>query len=214
MNQISTHVYRNLPTLWPDKTMIKMRYVDTANPVISFAQAQIAPITVRYRVNSLYDPNILVALEQPIAGFSELAEMYTSYRVHAAKINVRAESASGNVPTLAVCSFSPQLNFPTALSSTLTSIGNPYTVWDMMGLGVGASGLHLENYVKLDKLAGTKNINTDMGYSSATSTNPVYQLYGWVTFAPPYAAPSAYSIGVVVEIEFWAEFFGREIEFA
>lgn len=194
--------------------MIKMRYVDTANPVINFAQAQIAPQTVRYRVNSLYDPNIIVALEQPIAGFSELAEMYTSYRVHAAKISVRAESASGNVPTLAVCSFSPQLNFPTALSSTLTSIGNPYTVWDMMGLGVGASGLHLENYVKFDKLAGTKNINTDMGYSSATTTNPVYQLYGWVTFVPPYAAPSAYSIGVVVEIEFWAEFFGREIEFA
>lgn len=194
--------------------MIKLRYVDTANPSISFAQAQTGSISLRYRINSLYDPNILTAIEQPIAGFSELAEMYTSYRVHAAKMSVRAESASGNVPTLSVCTLSPQLNFPTTVSANLASIGNPYTVWDIMGLGVGNSGVHLENYCKLDKLAGTKNINTDMGYSSAVTTNPVYQLYGWVGFTPQFAAPSAYTVAVVVEIEFWAEFFGRETEFA
>lgn len=214
MNKISTHIYRNLPTLWPDKTLIKMKYVDTNSITLTFAQNSQVPQTLRYRVNSLYDPNIATALEQPIAGFAELAAMYTSYRVHAAKMSVRAESASGSVPTLAVCTLANQNNFPSTYLQTLASIGNPYTVWDMMGLGVGASGLTLENYCKMDKLAGTKNISTDMGYSSAVTTNPLYQLYGFVTMSPTFATGAGYSVAIVIEIEFWAEFFGREVEFS
>lgn len=210
-NRISTGLFRNLPTLWPDRMMMKMRYLDTTNTSINITPAA-GLASVVYRTNSLYDPLTSTSAEQPVAGFTEMATLYAYYRVHSCKITVNAISTSGTYPTLAVVSHSNNNVVPSSYYTALESIGNPYTVWANVTTAYGGS-VDLDNYVKLDKLVGQRVVNTDDDYASLCTTNPAKSTYGIVTFGS-YVLPAAtYNIVPVIQLEFWAEFYGRDFEY-
>lgn len=214
LNRISTGRFRDLPTLWPDRFMCKLKYVDSTLTTIQIAANIGGPIMLNYRVNSLYDPNVAISAEGVIAGYTELSQMYSYYRVHAAKLNCTMESGSGTQTTLVVSGFDVSNNPPASYTAMQRSIGNPYVVWGLMGLGLGNSGTTLENYCKLDKLLGSRMVTTEKDLAASVTTNPVTQLFCFIAISPPSAPAQTYQITPIVEIEFWAEFYGRDFEYA
>lgn len=215
LDKISTGRFRNLPTLWPDRFMCKMKYLDTVNTTLTIGQSQQTAFTT-YRVNSLYDPLVTTSSEQNVAGFSEMAAMYTNYRVHAAKFTVNiVPNANNNQGAIAYCGFSattPGIVAGSSYTAVLNSLGNPYTVWSMLAAQAGQA-TNLENYVGMKKLAGSIVANTDDDYASVANTNPAKPLYGLVLVSVPVVTTAAVSFTSVVEIEFWAEFYGRQYEY-
>lgn len=194
--------------------MCKLKYVDSTLTTVNIASTIAGPVLLNYRVNSLFDPNIAISTESPIAGYTELSQMYAFYRVHACKVNLTIESGSGTQTTLAVCGFDVSNNPPNSYAAMQRAIGNPYVVWGLMGLGLGNSGTTLENYCKLDKLLGSKMVTTEKDLASGVTTNPVTQLYCFIALSPPTAPSSSYQLTPIVEMEFWAEFYGRDFEYA
>lgn len=209
LNKISTGMFRNLPTLWPDRMMVKLKYMDIINTSLSITSGSLTNIA--YRTNSLYDPLVATAPEQPLAGFAELAAMYNSYRVHAVNVTANIQSTSGNIPILVVMTHCINNTPPSSYAQALQSCGNPYSVWGQCGLGVGNSSLDLDNYVKLSKLVGENVVNTDNDYSSACTTNPVKQTFCIISYATAVAS-ATFNLVPVVQLEFWAEFFTRGYE--
>lgn len=213
LNKISYGSFKNLPTLWPDKFLCKMKYTDTINTTMSIGASGYMTTTI-YRVNSLYDPLITSNLEQAMPGYSELAAMYSYYRVNAAKMTANVSVISGTVnPTLVSCGFSrsiPPFNGASNYTLALQTIGNPYVTWALTGSNY--SPVYLENYISMKKLAGSIVTNTDDDYGSGAGTSPAYPLYGYVNLATPIMPSTAPVFNTIIEIEFWAEWYGRDFE--
>lgn len=213
LNRLSVGKFRDLPTLWPDKFLCKMKYQDTVNTYLTVSSGSYIAV-VNYRVNALYDPLLTTAAEQPLPGYNELANMYGYYRVHAAKITANIAPVS-NGTLLGVAGFAKagsSLAANSTYAALLQTTGNPFVVWGMCA--PGGNPLNLETYVGMKKLAGSVVADTEDNYASAVNNIPNTQLFGYVAVGFPGAAASGITVTVVTEIEFWCEFYGRDFEYS
>lgn len=216
LTKISTGRFRDMPTLWPDRFMMKMKYTDSVNTVVTIATGTQSN-SVTYRANSLYDPLLTTANEQPIPGFTEMASMYGNYRVHATKITTNCvPNGTDTAGTLFTCGFSrfpPGFTASSSYSYVLASIGNPYTTWALVG-AQAADPVNLENYVSQKKLVGARTVVTDDDFAAGVAANPAGTTYAYVVVALPANATANTSYTIITELEFWAEFYGRDFELA
>lgn len=211
LNKVSTGLFRNQPTLWPDKFMTKMKYVDQNNLYYGGPQTASSPVNFVYRVNSLYDPATSVTGENVMAGFNELAAMYDNYRVHAVKTIVDIQNTTAS-PIVAVHTYSANNSPPTNLANLMGTTGNPYSVWGTAGLNSANASIHLENYVGLRKLVGSKTLDYDADYAGLNNANPTKQLFGYLSVTNANPTATALTFSLVIQIEFWCEWYGRQTE--
>lgn len=212
LNRISYGRFRDLPTLWPDKMLVKLKYFDTVNYTTQFTTTGSLLYNVQYRLNSVYDPLFATAAEQNVAGYLELAQMYSRFKVHASKFTSNIVNGSGTSPVLAVFNASPTLNVESGYGNLLLSCGNPYTVWANIGLGVGLGSQSLDMYVKNKKVLGSEMYDTDNDYSSLTTGNPALPIYGNFSLSIPVLPTQTFTVYFVNQIEYYVEFYGRDTE--
>lgn len=195
--------------------LVKLRYVDIVNT--SFSLNTFKPIV--YRINSPYSPLGIHSpgIQDAVAGYSVMAKMYQFYRVNAAKVVVdvqvldnrynnagRANSVIGTLSFEAQPDAAPPYDLPTTLQTT----GNPFCVWDT-ATGSNDSRVHLENYVKLEKLLGSKQLKYDDNYASSTSGSPSSIMEARLTFAVPTAGTFAPNLtcSMIASVDFYVEFY-------
>ena len=209
MNKIQTGIVRGPQRLWPDRQMLNMRYVDTVN--IGAQGSNLVVNAITYRLNSLFDPLTTVTAEQPIAGFQEMSEQYSYYRVNAVKITVDITNLGG-LPLFVACYPTNTAAVPTGSYATLLRVmGNPFTTWSTVSVAGGETKARLENYIKLKKVIGSNNYTTDMDFCGFSTGNPIRPIYGQVCVSSPVATGS-YQYALLVSIEFYCEWFGRGLE--
>lgn len=215
LNRLSVGKFRDLPTLWPDKFLCKMKYQDTVNTTILITGGQQTQ-GVNYKVNSLYDPLQTTAAEQSIPGFLELANMYGYYRVHAAKITANIGGNQGPYGALAIAGLTgayPNFSNYSTYASMLQATANPYVVYGLLSPSLKAS-VNLETYCNMNKLVGSKIGSTDDDYAASVTADPKNLLWGYVAISVPVNAPANLTYTVTTEIEFWCEFYGRDFEYS
>lgn len=216
LSRISVGRFRDLPTLWPDKMMMKLKYYDTVNTTLTVGSSTYTAY-IPYRVNSLYDPLLSTALEQPIAGYAELANMYQNYRVHAAKMTSNAvpngSDAAGALFTTGFSRNGPAIGGTSTYATVLNSLGNPYVVWALIG-AQAADPVNLENYCSMKKIVGSNAMTFDDDFAGGYNSNPTATIYGYVAISLPTTPSAAVVFTVVTEIEFFCEFYGRDHEIA
>lgn len=214
LNMMSTGSFKDTPTMWPDRMMVKLRYLDRVNLRIDQGSSTTVPYNVGYRLNSPFSPRTAVTTQDIVAGYSEMASLYQNYRVHAVKITVDVENLSVALPLTGVLTLSPTLpnGIVATYSDMLSLVGNPYTVWASASSSNGNPKLHLENYVKLEKLLGQKSVSTDEEYAAAVNAIPVKVLLGNLYLRSP---PTATSLSAplqfsqINQIEYYCEFYNR-----
>lgn len=194
--------------------MVKMKYMDTINSQFSFTNAGGGtPINIVYRANSLWDPNYATSSEAAMAGFLEFSQMYTAYRVHAVKMTATLIGSinAGNTVPVAVINYSTTGGVTSTYPSLLASTGNPYAVWDLIPY-TGGNPTVLDNYVSIKKLVGSTAVTYDDDYSGPSTGNPGKVVYAIFSCGCPNAPASTFTVNYIVQIEFWAEWFGRPVE--
>lgn len=213
-NRISTGISRT-PTIWPDRQMCKMRYVDSSTPsVTSNTPNNGYCLVVNYRVNSLYDPQVAIASEQALAGFAEMSQMYNKYRVHAVKVTVDLQSTT-SAPLTILWNYANESAGATTYATMMNLIGNPYSTWatcaSAAGTQLGSQAAHIENYCKISKIVGTTNVATDTSYSGTSNTNPYNEVFGTLYIGSGIATAQL-SYCPIVQLEFWCEWYDRDLE--
>lgn len=196
--------------MWPDRMLMKLRYVDTTNTAIS-TPASLVPFNVGYRLNSPFSPRTAVVTADIPPGYNEMITLYQNYRVHAVKVTVDIENLSTALPLTAIYTMAPSLpnGGITTYGEMLEVIGNPYVVWGTSGIASGQCHIHLESYVKLEKLVGQRTVSTDNDYAALFNAIPVKVLLGNLYIKNPGTTAASVTCGLIVQIEFFCEFYGR-----
>lgn len=215
LNEISVGRFKSLPTLWPDKMMMKMKFIDTVTVSADLLIGQ--PVVANtWTVNSLFSPGYL---PNSANGFPELAAMYSRYRVLSSNTHVNLSNIYGITTYTAVLTITPDI--PTTnltYAQMLNLIGNPYTVWASGGKANSQDATcELETYCKHNKLFGSKNYDTDLAFAGTRDASPVNQVKALLVIGTPATdfGPPPYNfdkISITCQIEFWCEWFQRDFE--
>lgn len=216
LNFVSVGKFNNLPTLFPDKMLVKLKYTDNINYAIS--QSSALTVQTGYRLNSVFSPSLSNSTQQTVPGFYDLSQIYNSYRVHATKMtcdieNINSYNGSASVGFLVLCTMTPEAQPAYSPATQLQSLGNPYTVWANLGLGGSEGGRAvLENYVSLQKLWGSSSQKIDNDFAASTAGSPAQLLFGYVYLIPLKSGTTTINATQIITLDFWVEFYNRQFE--
>lgn len=201
LDRISTGRFRNLPTLWPDRFMCKMK--------LTFSQDYMLPSNQQSYIRVF----VANGLETPssVPGYAELGGLYKYNLVHATKhtvtTTVDGNNTNGLLVTHGFLRNSPPWDSFTSHATLLNTLGNPYTVWSLLGSS-GKNAITLENYVSMSKLAGM-DVKTDADYAAQTNSEPFNRLFAYMSVSTPITQSAAIGFTQNLEAEFYMEFYGR-----
>jgi hypothetical protein len=189
----------------PDHFVSRLTYKDTAvHTNVGFNNSQ-----WRYR-NSGYDPDPALGTGA-LAGFAELATLYTSYRV----LRIEYEIVAYNMETFPVqIACAPLALDPGANALTADNIDElPYSQTGHLSSKGGIDQCSLVGVLDFGKFLGIpKQYDQELNYSSAVTTNPVSQLYLAVAYSA--ANGAAFTAGngcpLTIKLEYVIEFFARQ----
>lgn len=206
LTRISTGRFGDIPTLWPDRMMMKMKVPTSPNTVT---------INTGYTAAQLvYSVNVATGNTPPFPGYNEMAQMYGYYKVHACNIKATIVPVStvgqGSIALVTYTGQNPSSS-TVSYGSLLASVGDPFTVWTMLPV-VPNKTKTMEDYVSFKKLLGSQVYTTDENYAAKVGQVPLKPLYGLVAIGVPTAVSSNVSYTVVVELEYFIEFYGRQFE--
>lgn len=165
----------------PDMYMTKITYQDWINAAsggVSGVQDFV------FSGNSAYDPYTGVA-NPGCAAFTELAAIYTNYRVYGSKITVLAKTISDSTATGdCVCLLVPDRSSTSyTMATTISRQAIPYAKMVMLNrLAAGDTPTLIKNFRKTKHMFGETDIDDDV-YTSATTTSPASQWYWHLVFA-------------------------------
>lgn len=212
LSKISTGRFMDMPTLWPDRLMVKLKYTDFVTSTITVGHGGYTGGVV-YQVNSLTYP-LYGGASPTYAGIQALSMMYNRFRVHAAKVTTTLVAQTTPMATgaLAVSIFTPFSSYNPSTSpytQVAAYVGDPYTVWAELP-STQTQPTVLENYVGMRKLSGCIGYSVENKYegiftNAALPTNPMLCT---VLVSQPNTSSSDNVYSVVNQIEFWAELYG------
>lgn len=204
-NQPSTQVV-NLPTGVPDRLLTQMKYTASFNLVDAVGAIDTIQVI---RGNSIYDPDYTGTGTQP-TGRDQWVNLYTTYRVHGSKINVKVINNESSSTTGNCCvSLVAENDAPpsTALCSSLQRANQPYSKQVLIPpVSAGGNPIEMEMYMSTKKIFGEKDIN-DSNYRAAFTTNPLRQWYWGVQCQN--LNGSTHNLIVVINITYYVELLDR-----
>lgn len=172
-NQLKFAVHNNQPL--PDKYMTKLRFTDFLNVPSSGSSGIVDTIL---RGNGLYDPEYTWG-GRGAAAFTQLAGIYTNYRVYAARVKIQIKSindttALGDSIALLLAN---RGTTPLTMSTAIPLMSTPYSKYCMVNrFANGNSPQTLTLYRRTKDLFGESDIDDD-AYSSGTGTTPANEWY-------------------------------------
>jgi hypothetical protein len=162
--------------------------------------------SVRFRPTGLFDVDPLVG-GTSLSGFTELAAIYSHYRVLSSKIVVRVSNASTSdfvIVRIAPLNADPGASPAPGVFLSLSE--QPYCKTGICSLS-GSPGLVIRNNMTTEKIYGSRSVLFDDNFESLTTTVPNNNWY-WIV------AASALRV-IAQNVDFWmeitcdVEFYGR-----
>jgi len=162
--------------------------------------------SVRFRPTGLFDVDPLVGGSN-LAGFLELAALYSHYRVLSSKIDIRCSNASTSDfvifrlgPLNADPGVTPSAAFFLALSE------QPYVKTGVCSM-IGAPPLNMVNTMSTEKIFGSRSSLFDDNFEALTTAVPNNNWY-WIVAASALRT-IAQNVDVFMTITCDTEFYGR-----
>lgn len=209
-NKITTLRIRGGPkTIISDRSLVKLTYIDTTRSTINNAGGSNA--NIRYAPTGIFDidPHIASAA---IPGYSEWANFYNYYRVHAFKYRVDfANLETSSVPMTVYCipvtPTDPGDNVAFATASEYP--GNPFFKYKWITSKGGMDRATLTGYVNCKKFVGSKSYDYDDNYSALVSGVPISNI--WLVVGAT-SANTTFTLGLAYQarITCYIEFYGRK----
>lgn len=214
LNQVTTGMFRSMPTLWPDRFLTKMRKVQAysvANTVLHRRQMHI---------NNLWEPSSSNNNLVKPAGYDELRDLYRWYYVKATKVTLTVLNQSPDQPINAMMyrnMHATSNNLPNpepgSLAEMMGATGNPYAVWGTLGIaGSEKEKLVLTQYATTSKLVGmdsskTKEFTCDTDVS--TDQQPGQRVEQHIYLCNPNLVSLQLNCYYFIEFTYWVEWFSR-----
>jgi hypothetical protein len=162
-------VPRSMPM--PTTMTVDLTYDD---PTIARNNAGSLTVGWRYRMNSAFDPDPLLA-SGAIPGFNEYATMYTAYRVTHFQWNIQLS----NREVFPLVSYSLPVNSDLGANPAggITLAGNTKGRSNILGAISGTSNTTYRGRVNISNFFGIAGYNYDDDYNAGTNANPSVVLY-------------------------------------
>jgi len=186
----------------PDRYRTTLRFFK----IISFNFTGTFTQVARFRPSAAFDVDPLVA-STSMAGFVELAALYTTYRVLSSKIRVEVVTTSVANPVMMVVV--PTNTDPGGAVSTayaLSSRENPYSRSKMTGLS-GAPPSVLASTMSTEKIYGSKAALFDDNFSALVTGNPNNNWYWAIIGLSSVFDPNLTWLQVTINVD--CEFYDR-----
>ncbi len=165
--------------------------------------------SIRIQANAAFDPDPTSGATVP-SGFTQLAAIYTSYRVKSGRIRVEIINPDPAIP-VTVCVLPVNLDPGSAPSSNyvISSLQQPYAVKGLVSTQ-GSPPLILSNQISTKKIFGNPMTDFDDNFSALTTANP-NNLWFWIItfYAPAIHTVSAVIVNYFVEMD--VEFYDRKV---
>lgn len=191
----------------PDKTRVRLVYQDTTDTrTVTSSNA----MNWGYR-SSAYDPDP-AALSGSIPGFVELANLYTSYCVHAMHLQLEVANQNSEAAIIVVWPSNVLHNTNSLTKADLAEYsGNVRAQSHFLGNSNGINIMKLQTTASGIQLVGPR-FKSDLDYSASTSTNPV-EMYNINIGAYCPFGNFTYALGVRARVIYDVEFFRlRQLE--
>jgi len=192
-----------LSGILPDRFITRLRYWKQGSDSLAVT----AFATHRYRPSSAFDVDPTVG-GTSMAGFTELATLYGSYRVTFSRAKLEVINPSVLTPfeaMLAPVNVDPGASPSGAYSFALRE--QPYCVSKSVPLAGGPMAV-LTNSMSTEKIYGTEMIYTDDNFSSLVTTSPVNNWFWVLSFNTANLIPTN-SIQWTLTVDVTVEFFDR-----
>lgn len=201
---------RRYGLMWPDRKLVKLRYVDTTTSFLPFAAAYTS--YQEYKLNSAYDVNSAVG-STSIPGYSEYAQMYNVYRVMGAKIKTTFSLDSDFTHPLDVALLMTSLQWSSPSYTVMQEYtrGNRHVV---NGVVTSQRPITLSMYRPLSKVWGaSKSYRIDDDFQATIAGDPALKIYGYVAAMSPSATTTiTTSLWTKTEITLYIAFSRRDNE--
>jgi len=187
----------------PDRYRTNLRYWKS----ISFNFIASTVASARFRPSSAFDVDPLIG-GTAMAGFTELAGLYASYRVLSSKIIVEAVNTSAANPvSLMVCPVNIDPGASPISSYVLALREQPYGKFKMLGLS-GCPPTRLNSVMSTEKIYGSKSTLFDDNFSSPSNSSPANNWFWVVAGFIGVLDPSLSWLQVNIDVD--VEFFDRQ----
>lgn len=207
LNRISVGRYRDLPTLWPDRFMCKLKgEVSYDNNLGPNQYSYIIPFTPTAVDSTLHYGSI--------AGYNELAALYGTYVVHAfnttAQITFDGAPATAVLATLGYSATPLPFTSATTHAQLMAATGNPYVVYGLIAQYTNEP-MTLINYCSTRKVKGNSNVGKENAFSASTAglAEPTDSVEAWISVSVPTPLTAAIPFHAAVQIEYYIEFYNR-----
>lgn len=205
---------RRIPLLWPHSKVVKLRYSDIDNPIVSLSTETTGKVI--YKLNSAYDVNASLA-STAMPGFTEYTNMYKNYRVLGAKIKTKAfvvsdaGSANDNVCNLGIY-MSENDHSGTTNWSTWQELtrGNPNATATFFNKYNPGS---LSLYRPLWKVHGNRvHYNGNDGFAAFINASPATLIYGYLIVSSTSGGAVSVNVALKTEVTLYVKFYVRASE--
>jgi hypothetical protein len=200
-----TRIPENRPIV-PDRVFRRLCY-EGMGPVTISTVATFN--TLRFRPSAAYDVDPLLA-STATPGFSELAALYSNYRVTVSKCEISIVSSSSSLG-VQLCVI-PLTDDPGASPSGTTVNSwpdQPYAKQKLCGLA-GSPAIRVVNEMTTEKIFGSQEVYTDDTYESATNSTPLRNWYWAISVATGSIPTTAITCTMVFKITMGLEFYRRK----
>jgi len=201
-NQSMQMIPRQVGLILPDMYRTKLRFWKQ----VPFNFTATNVVGVRFRPSSAFDVDPLFATTA-MAGFTEMATIYASYRVIQSKCNVEVITASPANPTniqLVPANMDPGATPPSAY--VIAQREQPYAKFGLTGLS-GSAPLKLTSVMKTQRMFGSRMIMYDDNFSSLTNTSPVNNWFWVITGSVSVFDPNLTWVTITIDVD--VQFFDR-----
>lgn len=191
----------------PDKYFTKVRY---SNWISNPSGGITGVFDNVFRANNVYDPDF-TGTGIGVSGFTELASIYSRYRVYASKIRVSIKSLSDTSSTGdGVILLVPDRSFTGySMATMINRQAIPFAVTGQMNRGVnGNNPLVLKSFRKTKNIYGETDIDDDAYTGTTAGTAPTSEWYWHIVVGrSDQSSISAYpGYEVLVKISYYVRF--------
>lgn len=175
MNKNQTLIVKSPGVVCPDRTFVKMRYLETVTQILGTAGTSIGSIS--WAVNSVH------ALT-PI-GVTAMSALYRYYRVHGAKVTVSGVNMEAFPINVMLIPLNTTTGVTLAYIQELTQ--NAFARVKQVSPKGGMDKVVLTSYINSKKLIGSKTVDYDDNYSALSTASPNNLWYYLLAVYPTYS---------------------------
>lgn len=195
--KLSTVVVRG-PSVIPDRTFVKLPYMDT-----NYFNAAISANAI-FKLNSIYDPaqSAWDNNGSPL-GSDQYEALYSSYRVHGCQYSIEFNNVSANTPMNVTVLPSTSATAPADIKAAIES---RYSQSKTLSVAGGMDRCKLSGFISIKKMMGLKNLSYEEGAQASSGADPSSLIY-LHTFVASIDGAATTAVYATAKLKFYVEMF-------